>query len=251
MKKIAYDIAYRKETLHGILYIPDGDGPFPLVIRLNGMPGLSPEEEEKRLADIIVNNGFVFYAFDYVGVRQSSGVFDYYSCINNINTVITTLSHHPLVDPSRIALIGESFGGAMAISQGVRDRRIKCMVLRSPVFDTEEIPRIPSFETLTKIWIRNKQVRFPKGNISELYSKQTELYNPERLAKFLNCPVKLIVGDKDELLEFNGFERLYEMIPEQSRKGLEVVPGADHNFTNQSKLEWLKKAIVNFLATCL
>ncbi|MHA1115377.1 MAG: alpha/beta hydrolase family protein [Candidatus Heimdallarchaeaceae archaeon] len=251
MLQLNYDIKFRKDFIHGILYLPDEEGQFPLVIRLNGFPGNSPEKEEQRLADIITQNNMAFYAFDYVGVRKSTGTFNYYTSLENINTVITDLSHHPRINPAKIALLGESFGGAMAISQGVRDQRIKCIVLRSPVYDTEVIPQIPSFNTLVKIWSRNNQIRFPKGDISELYYKQTNLYNPKKIANLVNCPVKLIAGDKDELLEVKGFRELYKCLPRKLRKGIDIIKGADHNFTKQKQFVELKSELSNFLTCCL
>ena len=42
------DINFRHETINGVLYLPDTDNPSPLVIHLNGMPGLEPEKEGER-----------------------------------------------------------------------------------------------------------------------------------------------------------------------------------------------------------
>ncbi len=248
MKITLYDVKYRENIIHGILYHPEGKGPFPLIIRLNGMPGLSPEDEKTRLASKMVEQGYALYAFDYVGVRKSTGTFEYHNCISNINTVITELSRHPLIDSSKIALLGQSFGGAMAVSQAVRDNRISCMILCSPVYDTEFVPKIPQFKTLTKIWERNKQIRFPKADISKIYFKQTELYNPKKLASFLNCPVKVIAGDKDELLPLNSFKELYYKIKPKIRRGLEIIKGADHNFTKT--IDKLVKSSIEFFNGC-
>ena len=39
------DINFRDETINGVLYLPETREPSPLIIHLNGMPGLEPENE--------------------------------------------------------------------------------------------------------------------------------------------------------------------------------------------------------------
>ena len=41
-------LAYRNEQIAGILFLPEGEQIFPLVIRLNGLPGNAPEKEKNR-----------------------------------------------------------------------------------------------------------------------------------------------------------------------------------------------------------
>ena len=79
MRREKVIVSYRKEKIDGILYYPEGiNGPFPLIIHINGLPGFSPEEEEKRFASSFTRKGFAYYCFDHKGVRKSTGVFDYY-----------------------------------------------------------------------------------------------------------------------------------------------------------------------------
>lgn len=50
MLQLNYDIKFRKDFIHGILYLPDEEGQFPLVIRLNGFPGNSPEKRRTKIS---------------------------------------------------------------------------------------------------------------------------------------------------------------------------------------------------------
>jgi len=86
------DINFREETLNGVLYLPENKDPSPLIIHLNGMPGIEPEKEGERFAQDFSDNGFAFYAFDYSGVRNSTGLYEYYYSQENINRVVFGLS---------------------------------------------------------------------------------------------------------------------------------------------------------------
>ncbi|MEJ2276685.1 MAG: prolyl oligopeptidase family serine peptidase [Candidatus Lokiarchaeota archaeon] len=105
-----------------------------------------------------------------------------------------------LINPTLIGLFGESFGGAMALCHCARDKRIKALAIRSPVFDTEMVPTLPFFNDLMRIWARNKQMRFPQGNVNGMYKEQTSLYNPIKLAPIINLPVFIVGGDSDKIL---------------------------------------------------
>ena len=245
-KKEIINISYRKEKINGILYYPDEKKEsYPLIIRTNGMPGFAPSGEEKRFAPLFTQRGFAYYTFDYVGVRESTGIFDYLTAQENINYVINVLANHPIVDASNIMLFGESFGAAMAICHTTRDPRIKCLVARSPVADTRLIASLPFFDDLCKIWTRNNQMRFPNGNLKKVFAEQTIVYNPIEEIKKLNTPFLLIGGKYDELLPVQSFKTLYNDAFSSPLKRLCMIEG-DHNFTNQTHFIKMAEEVINF-----
>jgi dipeptidyl aminopeptidase/acylaminoacyl peptidase len=252
LRKEIIKINIRTEILHGILYLPDnGDASrdknksFPLVIRINGMPGYSPEEDEQRFVHHFTKNNIAYFTFDHQGVRKSSGIFTYYDAQANSERVVDQLVHHSEINSSKIGLLGESFGGTMALCNAVRDNRIQCLAIRSPVFDTEIIQKHPFFNALIKIWTRNKQMRFPKSDWKKKYIEQTKQYNPDRLADKLTKPFYLIAGNKDQLLPEHGFRQLFEKINSNDKK-LDIINEADHNFSDKIQFQEMCEKIVNF-----
>ncbi|MFX1326590.1 MAG: alpha/beta hydrolase family protein [Promethearchaeota archaeon] len=239
MRKEIISINIRSEKLHSILYLPEiNDLPinnfiFPLVIRINGMPGVSPEDDENRFARHFIENNMAYFTFDHQGVRESSGIFTYYDAQANIERVIDQLVQHSEINPFKIGLLGESFGGAMAFCNAVRDHRVQCLAIRSPVFDTEIIPKNPLFKYFAKYLTQNKQMRFPEGDLKEAYAEQTKQYNPNKLANKLTKPVYIIAGNKDQLFPENGFHQLFKKIKSDNKK-IDIIDGADHNFTNNN-----------------
>ncbi|MFX1532010.1 MAG: alpha/beta hydrolase family protein [Promethearchaeota archaeon] len=252
MRKEVIEIEVRTEILQSIMYLPDiiDNSYFPLVIRVNGMPGKSPEEDELRFAYHFVNNNIAYFTYDHQGVRDSTGIFTYYDAQANIEQVINQLVHYPEIDPLRIGLLGESFGGAMAFCHAVRDRRVQCLAIRSPVFDTEIIPKNPLFKFFIKALMRNKEMRFPDGDIKVKYAEQTRQYNPDRLADKLVKPFYLIAGNKDALFPEYGFRQLFDKVKSESKK-IDIIDGANHNFTEKNHFQLMCKNLIDFFNTHL
>lgn len=257
MRKEVIEIKIRSEILQGILYLPDIRDPqfaknnsFPLIIRVNGMPGKSPEEDELRFAHHFVDNNIAYFTFDHQGVRHSTGIFTYYDAQANIERVIDQLVHHPEIDPLKIGLLGESFGGAMAFCHAVRDKRVQCLAIRSPVFDTEIIPKNPLFKFFIKALKRNKEMRFPDGDLKKKYAEQTRQYNPDRLTDILVKPFYLIAGNKDVLFPEHGFHQLFKKVKSEIKK-IDIIDGANHNFTDQNHFQLMCENLVDFFRTHL
>jgi len=252
MEKIDIKINVRSETLHSILFLPDtnngksnNNNSFPLVIRVNGMPGKSPEEDGQRFAHYFVDNNIAYFTYDHQGVRTSTGIFSYYDAQANIEKVIDQLVQYPNINPLKIGLLGESFGGAMALCHTVRDKRVKCLAIRSPVFDTEIVPKNPLFKFFIRALTRNKEMRFPDVDFKEAYAEQTKQFNPKRLAKNLTKPFYLIAGNKDALFPEKGFHQLFNKVKSKEKK-IEILDGANHNFTDKNHFKLMCKKINDF-----
>jgi len=251
MKKEFIQIQFRKELINGMLFLPDSKKPAPLVLHLNGMPGFEPEEEETRFARYFTLKNYAYFAFDYVGVRQSTGLFEYIYSHENINLVLSKLVHHPRIDPSRIGLLGESFGGAMALCHTSRDDRIRCLAIRSPVYDTEEIPKMKMFDELIQLWRTSTQMRFPRINLKRSFLFQSRHYNPMKQALYIICPVRIITGDRDEIVPVKKIEKLYDKIPDKTDKEMRIVPGANHKFSKTKDFEIMKNYFLQFFEAYL
>ena len=257
MRKEVIKLKIRSEILHSILYLPDvkdsdidNGKSYPLVIRVNGMPGKSPEEDERRYARFFVENEIAYFAFDHQGVRKSTGIFTYHEALANIDRIIDKLVYYPGINPLKIGLYGESFGGAMAFATAVRDYRVRCLAIRSPVFDTEIIPKNPLFKFFARALTRNKEMRFPDGDLKTVYAEQTKQYNPDKLADKLLIPFTLIGGNKDVLFPEHGFHQLFEKVKSKDKK-IEIIDGANHNFTDKDHFQTMCGNVVDFFSTNL
>ena len=136
----SYLIEYPSDglTITGVMQIPAGKGPFPVIIMNHGFYSRSvytSGDGTDRASAYLVKRGYITLASDY----RSWGVSDvgeslFYSglaidVINLINAVPTI----PEADPSRIGMWGHSMGGGVTIKVLTIDSRVKAAVLYSTV----------------------------------------------------------------------------------------------------------------------
>ena len=129
-------------TLHGVLYKPNGTGPFPAVVYNHGSaPGMLSKEAFDTLGPVFVKNGWVFFgpyrrgqglsasAGKYIGdeiaaATKERGVASGAATmvrlletdhLNDQLAALAWLRTQKFVKPDRIAVAGNSFGGIEAV----------------------------------------------------------------------------------------------------------------------------------------
>lgn len=103
--------------INGLMYLAAGAGPHPIVIFLHGYPG---NERNLDLAQAVRRAGYNALFTDYRGVFGSGGTYSQVHSLEDVATLLawvrapgTIAKYH--VDPTRIALVGHSFGGWLAL----------------------------------------------------------------------------------------------------------------------------------------
>jgi alpha-beta hydrolase superfamily lysophospholipase len=75
--------------------------------------------------------GYVTLRFDMPGCGESEGEKGRLICLDQVaatSDALTFLARHPAVEPDRIALIGSSFGAAVAVYTGAVDERVAAAI---------------------------------------------------------------------------------------------------------------------------
>jgi pimeloyl-ACP methyl ester carboxylesterase len=98
------------------LYQPPGPGAHPTVILLHGLPG---NEQNLDLAQAIRRAGWTVLTFHYRGSWGSGGKYRLVNGVDDTQALLALLDQPEKaaawgVDPSRIVLIGHSYGGYVA-----------------------------------------------------------------------------------------------------------------------------------------
>jgi uncharacterized protein len=125
-------------TITGVMQIPGGEGPFPVIVLNHGFFSRSlyrSGDGTDRAAAFLARHGYITLAPDYRSWGESDiGTSLFYSglAIDVIN-LLNAIPSIPRADPERIGMWGHSMGGGVTMKVLVTDRRVKAAVLYSPV----------------------------------------------------------------------------------------------------------------------
>ena len=129
--------------IEGILTMPPGDGPFPLLLDVHGGPIGSVDDRFPGTLDaLLLSRGFAILAPNPRGstghgqdfarrVVGDMGGLDVDDVLAGVDAAVKA----GIADPDRLVLTGGSYGGFMSAWIPTRDRRFKASVAISPVTD--------------------------------------------------------------------------------------------------------------------
>jgi hypothetical protein len=124
-------------TLVGAVRVPDSVGAGtrrPAFIVLHGFGSNMNAGNVWTPCALLEELGYVTLRFDMPGCGESEGEKGRLICLEQVGAVreaLSLLAQHPHVEPSRIAVLGSSFGGAVAVYAGGVDQRIAAVISAS------------------------------------------------------------------------------------------------------------------------
>src|SRR5580700_308447 len=124
-------------TLAGVVRVPDNvaaNERRPAFIVLHGFGSNMNAGNVRTPCAMLEELGYVTLRFDMPGCGESEGPKGRLICLEQVGAVreaLSLLAQHPHVEPSRIAVLGSSFGAAVAVYAGGVDQRIAAVVSAS------------------------------------------------------------------------------------------------------------------------
>ena len=147
--EVRYPNAEAGIELAGTLTLPDGEGPFPVVLLISGSGPQDRNEELMGhkpflvLSDYLTRRGIAVLRVDDRGVAESGGDFASATTLDFVSDVLAGVEYlktRPEIDPARIGLIGHSEGGLIAPLAANASSDVAFIVLMAgPAVNGEEI----------------------------------------------------------------------------------------------------------------
>lgn len=216
-------------SIEGLLYLPDlasFSTKVPLIVDVHGGPFGAWEERNDPFAAFLVGHGWAIlrpnprgssnYGVKFAAANKNDlGGGDYQDVMAGVDAV---LAKYPL-DPSRMALIGYSYGGEMAGFVEGKTDRFKAIVSGAPVID-----QFSEYGTEGDSWYDRWYFGKPWEHMDDAW-KQSPLAG----AAHAKTPFLLIQGDSDSTDPLGQSQEMYRAL-RQEGVPVEMVtyPREDH-----------------------
>jgi len=254
-------------NIAGTLTMPKGEGRLrhPTVVLVGGSGPVDRDETVAgipifaQLADALAERGFMVLRYDKRGVGQSGGrvetvtLEDY---ADDVMAIIKWLGKRDDVDPRRMAVVGHSEGGSVAMIAAAKEKKIASIVLVAATGSTGadlvleqqrhqlELMKLPDTERQQKIELQQKvqaAVISEKGweGVPEEVRRQADTawfksllqFDPARVMPQIKQPILILQGDLDTQVPPHHAEQLAELARKRKKAPpIESVhlPGVNH-----------------------
>jgi len=226
-------------NLVGLLYLPDGEGPYPAVCVCHGIPAGVPDPNNKGyplLAEKLCHEGLAVFIFNFRGTGASGGNIDLAGWVGDLQGVIDYLYGLPEVDTKRLFLLGFSGGAAVSVRVAAQDKRVSAVIACAC---PAEIGLFRDFENPQSIvaHFRNigviRDMDFPPS--VEGWLNGFRLVKPIDYVSGISPRSLLLVhGDADETIPVSHARRLYERAG--APKQLIIVAGVGHRLRQDDRV---------------
>ncbi|HET7580276.1 MAG TPA: alpha/beta fold hydrolase [Bacillales bacterium] len=255
MEKFLWIEAREGKNISVAVHYPDNGSSStnqdPVILYCHGFTGNKTGGNRMgvELGRKLCEKGYVVVRFDYVGSGESEGEFEtdthFTGWLKDLRTVLSWVKGLDQVDPSRIALIGHSLGGALVTHMASIEKTIKCVCALAPVTYLEE-----NFRGIilgTELWERSRKGERIENFYNKCYSLSPSFvqdlvkYNIIASASRVNCPFLIVHGKQDQAVPpANSLDLLGNI--KSGQKELKVLEGEGHIFR-----EKIHSPIINWL----
>ena len=244
-----YLFKYRSEglDLFGFMDVPDGAGPFPVVILLHGAVDFAAYQTvdyTRRYADGLAQAGYIAINPNLRGYLPSQdgnndfGVSDTIDILNLISLIRTQSGISGLLekaDKERIGLWGHSMGGGIVLRALIVDPKIKAGLLYAS---------INADEALNLSHFGNDGRRETKLKVLGVALK---LISPSQYLEEIIAPLSIHHGAEDEIVPVKWSQELFKQFQDLGKQvECYLYPAQAHTFQNSGDTLFIRRMIEFF-----
>jgi len=243
----------KKEKLAGVLTLPKYTTNLPGVIICHGFAKTKSDRKFVELSRFLADKGLASLRFDFSGHGESEGDFEKLTMqkeVGDLAAAFNFLSKQKRINGSKIAIVGHSLAGAVAVLFQAQYQKANTLVLLVPALQQKEL--IGQWYSRKQITLCQKEryIDTSRGRIGIGYLNEAMAFNWREAVEKIASPVLIIHGQKDEDVPLKYSRELLKAI--KADKKLEIIESADHALeSHQAKREiynysysWLKKKLL-------
>ncbi|HEY7510349.1 MAG TPA: alpha/beta hydrolase [Vicinamibacteria bacterium] len=228
-------------------YVPPGDGPFPAVVLVHG-GGWEAGDKVTYVTPLfapLARAGLAWFSIDY---RLTPDV-RHPEQMDDLRRAVAWVRAHAgrfRVDPTRLAVVGESASGQMAALLATEDRELAGVVSFYGVYDFPALVTDPSPRSLLRRLFGRETLDEDARAVLARYSPITRVH--------ANMPPMLLVHGTNERLWAQGQAMRDRLAAVGAPHELVALDGAPHGMESwEGRPEWsgYRKTVVDWLARTL
>ncbi|MBP2656069.1 MAG: hypothetical protein H6Q73_3638 [Firmicutes bacterium] len=230
-----------KDQISGTLHMPQqfSGEKLPVIVICHGFISnkIGQHQLFVKAARKFCDNGFAVLRFDYTGCGESTGEHHNITLPNQVREtlkVLNFLALQPNIDSENIILLGHSFGGGVASIVAGRARRVRKLILWSPVANPlEDIVGIVGKEIYQRS-LAGKSVDYLGFELGRKFFLSLSNLLPLEKIKEFSGDVLIIHGSDDAetpLINSKYYSRALSERPLGDYE-VKVIEGGDHTYAS-------------------
>jgi alpha-beta hydrolase superfamily lysophospholipase len=235
----------RGDRLSGVLHHPSLPSPNGAVILCHGMDSNKSSEKLVFLTREIAAAGVLALRFDFAYVGESSGCFEEITCrgeMDDLKAAYALVQNHR---PGKIALMGSSMGGTVALLFAAGKSAIAALVTLAAPFHPENFPRRMLSEAQLHDWRECGFTTYNGRRLNVSLLDDLEQLDLPQAARAVACPTLVLHGDADAVVPVEEAYELHGCL--RGPKRLSILPGGDHRLSNPALMERALKESLDWL----
>ena len=240
IKKIKF--ISKSKIIKGLLHLPKTKNP-PLVIGSHGLEGSKNSAKQTILAKLLPKSNIAFCRFDHTGCGKSDGDFETDTSLDiRVNDLINCIDHILSLNltNNKIALFGNSFGGAVCI-KAWHKLMLKKIKPQGIILGAAPIKS----KTITKLYLKKNKNHALFSSISFLQNLYFDVTDK------ISCIKNILIfhGDNDEIVPVQNAHDIYNNA--QKPKKIIIHQNEIHKMNSLKSQQQFNEQAVLWFKKCL
>jgi hypothetical protein len=229
---------------------------YPLIIICHGFAGnrIGVNRLYVKAAQTFSRHGYLVIRFDFAGCGESSGDYGEHgldSMVDQTRSVLDYAMGMECIDPNRVVLLGHSLGGTVALLTATVDKRVRKLILWSPVANPFTDIVNMAGKKVYEASVTEGAADYMGYRLPAAYFESLTKHHPFQEARKFTGDVLLIHGTSDEAIPVDYSYLLQKVFwsRQEGQCDLDVLFQADHAFTSgnmsaeaiRKSLDWLDR----------
>lgn len=214
-----------------------------MAILCHGMLSTKDGHKHVALAQALSAAGVASLRFDFAGRGESGGALFDLSFSNQMADLDAAVEYLGRRGAAEVVVFGSSMGGAVAYLTAARDERIVGIASLAALGHPERISELHPEAYAS--FVTHGYAETPAGRVGRGFLDDAVTHDVIAAVGILRAPIYVVHGDADTVVPCSD---AHDIATAARHASLELIEGADHQFTNPVHLRPALAGIAAFMA---